>query len=76
MHNGLRSVETEQDDWLTLASAEARDEFCRGWLGLQARMIISQHDVAVTAGIVLLGPVDAGPFTPAAVWSSRSVDVT
>jgi len=72
----LRSVEAEQDDWSSLATAEARDEFCRGWLGLQARMIIQLHGVDVIAGIVLLGPVDTGPYTPCAVWPDRQVDVT
>lgn len=75
-HDVRQSVEAEQADWSSLATAEARDEFCRGWLGLQARMIIELHGVNVTAGIVLLGPVDAGPYTPSAVWPDRRVDVT
>ena len=30
----------------------------------------------LTAGLVLLGPADSGPFTPAAVWPDRRIDAT
>lgn len=76
LHSSLQAGEAEQAEWAALAGADERGEFCRAWLGLQARTIQHQQGHAVTAGIVLLGPPDAGPFKPAAVWPSPRLDVT
>lgn len=49
--------------WTSFAEATTVETFCRSWLALQCRMIDG-----VRAGVVLLGPVDRGPFRPVAVW--------
>ena len=55
--------EREHLIWAQFAAADHVDGFCRSWLAIQCRMISG-----VTGGLVLLGPPDAGPFTPVAVW--------
>jgi hypothetical protein len=49
--------------WQQLTDAGTDREFCLGWLRLQCRMIDAVHQ-----GVVMLGPMDAGPFLPVAVW--------
>lgn len=49
--------------WTAFAEASTVEAFCRSWLALQCRMI-----GGVRAGVVLLGPVDRGPFRPVAAW--------
>ena len=49
--------------WGQFAEASSAEAFCRSWLALQCRLI-----GGVRGGLVLLGPPDHGPFTPAAVW--------
>ncbi|MFQ5937794.1 MAG: HlyD family efflux transporter periplasmic adaptor subunit, partial [Acidiferrobacterales bacterium] len=57
------AVERERFVWAQFAEADSADAFCGSWLAIQCRMIAD-----VMGGLVLLGPADAGPFTPAAVW--------
>ena len=49
--------------WAQFAAAGTTETFCQSWLALQCRMISG-----VSGGLVLLGPPDRGPFSPAAVW--------
>ncbi|MBS0182919.1 MAG: HlyD family efflux transporter periplasmic adaptor subunit [Nitrospira sp.] len=49
--------------WTAFAEAATVETFCRSWLALQCRLI-----EGVQAGVVLLGPVDRGPFCPVATW--------
>src|SRR3990172_1949324 len=49
--------------WTQLPSAVTDEIFCTSWLSLQCEMIAE-----VTAGSVLLGPPDRGPYQPAAHW--------
>lgn len=56
-------ADLERGLWAEFAEASSVDGFCRSWLALQCRMI-----AGVSAGVVLLGPPDRGPYAPAAVW--------
>jgi RND family efflux transporter MFP subunit len=56
--------------WKKFANASSPAAFCSGWLALQAHMLSG-----VRSGLVLLGNPDSGPFTPAAVWPDRSLNV-
>lgn len=49
--------------WQQLTDAGTDREFCLSWLRLQCRMIDAVHQ-----GVVMMGPVDAGPFLPVAAW--------
>jgi RND family efflux transporter MFP subunit len=49
--------------WQQLTDASTDQDFYLGWLRLQCRMID-----AVNLGVVMMGPVDAGPFLPVAAW--------
>jgi len=49
--------------WTQLPGAVTDENFCTSWLSLQCEMIAE-----VTAGSVLLGPPDRGPYQPAAHW--------
>jgi RND family efflux transporter MFP subunit len=49
--------------WQHLGEAATAETFYRAWLALQCRMI-----PGATAGVVAVGPPEAGPFTPAAFW--------
>lgn len=53
----------ERNLWAEFADASSVDGFCQTWLALQCRMI-----AGVSAGVVLLGPPDRGPYAPVAVW--------
>jgi len=75
LHAELDSPAAEQADWQRVAGTGERGEFCRAWLNIQARLVRSQG-VELSAGLVLLGPADSGPFTPAAVWPDRRIDAT
>lgn len=58
-----RAGERARSEWGRFAEADTVDSFCRSWLAIQCRVIPD-----VKGGLVLLGPPDAGPFTPIAVW--------
>lgn len=49
--------------WRRLAEAETTEAFLGAWLELQCRRVRG-----TLAAAVLLGPADAGPFAPAAIW--------
>jgi multidrug resistance efflux pump len=66
----LREVGSDQH-WADLANASSRDALLRSWLSLQCQMIRD-----VSAGLLLLGLPDQGPYTPEAIWPSRQIDVT
>lgn len=53
----------DQTLWQELAEAGSDEKFSRSWLGIQSGMISG-----VLGGMVVLGAVDRGPFTPAAFW--------
>jgi len=53
----------DQALWQGLVEAETVEAFCSSWLGLQSAMIGSAY-----SGMVVLGPADRGPYTPAAFW--------
>jgi multidrug resistance efflux pump len=63
-------VEGDEALWAEFTQAAGSDVYCRAWLALQCRAI-----PAVSAGLIVLGPPDRGPFSPAAVWpdSRRNV---
>ena len=52
--------------WQQLTEAENDQEYCLSWLRLQCRIIDNVH-----GGIVMLGPANAGPFTPVAAWPEQ-----
>jgi hypothetical protein len=54
---------SDQAHWADLAQPTSRDSFCSSWLALQCGLIAH-----ASAGMVLLGKPDAGPYTPVAVW--------
>ena len=56
-------ADPDQVLWRQFAEASTPDVFYRAWLALQCRMI-----TGVTGGVVVLGPPDTGPYTPAAFW--------
>ena len=60
---GLAEGAEERALWAQFSEATTAEAFCRSWLTLQCRII-----EGVTGALVLLGPADRGPFTPAAVW--------
>lgn len=49
--------------WQQLTEAGSDQEFYMSWLRLQCRMIEQVHQ-----GVVMVGPVEAGPFLPVAAW--------
>jgi multidrug efflux pump subunit AcrA (membrane-fusion protein) len=53
----------DQVIWRQFAEAATPDAFYRSWLAVQLRMIRG-----VLGGVVVLGPPDTGPYTPAAFW--------
>ena len=58
-------IDVTQDHllWTSFAEASTVEAFCQSWLALQCRMM-----GGVRAGVVLLGPVDRGPYRPVATW--------
>src|SRR5436309_358600 len=56
--------------WAKFAEAATVQAFCRSWIALQCRMI-----AGVSGGLLLLGPPDRGPFSPAAIWPSPRRDM-
>lgn len=52
--------------WARFAEADSLESFIQSWLALQCRMI-----PGVSGGMVLLGPPNKGPFSPAAVWPDK-----
>lgn len=61
--SSARVLEAERQVWARFAEANNVEEFCQNWLAIQCRLISG-----VSGGMVLLGPVDQGPFSPVAVW--------
>src|SRR5437870_10118374 len=53
----------EQSLWTEFGSASTPQAYYRSWLALQCREI-----GGVVQAVVLLGPGDAGPYAPAAMW--------
>src|SRR5207247_526148 len=63
-------ADSESALWAKFAEAATLQTFCRSWLALQCRKI-----PGVAGGLLLLGPPDRGPFSPAAVWPSPRRDM-
>src|SRR3989442_15975090 len=63
-------VDGDADLWTQFAQAATVEAFCRSGLALQCRKI-----PGVAGGLLLLGPPDRGPFSPAAVWPSPRRDM-
>jgi multidrug efflux pump subunit AcrA (membrane-fusion protein) len=61
----------EQDLWRRFTESTTALSFCENWLSLQCGML-----QGVRCGLLLLGPEDRGPFTPAAVWPGPEHNVT
>ncbi len=59
------------DLWRLFAEARTSKDFCEGWLALQCRML-----TGVRSALLLIGPADTGPFTPAAVFPNAGQNVT
>jgi multidrug resistance efflux pump len=57
--------------WLRFAQAATSREFYASWLAIQCQIL-----ERVRCGLILIGPPDQGPFTPAGVWPDSGVDVT
>lgn len=57
------STQHQQGIWLEFAGATTSESFCHAWLALLCRQMTD-----VTGALVLLGPADTGPYTPAAAW--------
>ncbi len=53
----------DQTLWARFRAAETPEAFAAAWLALQLRFI-----EGTTAGVLLLGEPDTGPFRPAALW--------
>ncbi|HWU37321.1 MAG TPA: hypothetical protein VN203_06680, partial [Candidatus Acidoferrum sp.] len=58
------------DLWDQFAQASNLKDFCRAWLMLQCGML-----KGIRSALVLLGPPDRGPFTPAAIWPTAEFNV-
>jgi len=73
----LKESSADQEDavrqelWRRFAASTTAASFCENWLSLQCRMLDG-----VLCGLLLLGPEDRGPFTPAAIWPGREHNVT
>ncbi len=65
-----RLADPEGELWSQLGEAATVGAFCQSWLALQCRMISN-----VSAALVLLGPPERGPFSPAAVWPDARVNL-
>src|SRR2546427_1698064 len=63
-------ADSESALWAKFAEAATLQTFCRSWLALQCRKI-----PGVAGGLLLLGPPDRGPFSPAAIWPSPRRDM-
>ena len=57
----------DQALWKQFREAVTAEEFARAWLALQCRFI-----KGATAGVVVLGEPDQGPFSPAAFWPDEN----
>jgi len=58
-----RTFDVDQVVWRQFAEASTPEEFYRSWLGVVARLVGE-----VRGGVVVLGPPETGPYTPAAFW--------
>src|SRR5438093_11461594 len=65
MNYSNAALASDQDSalWTQLPGAVTDENFCASWLSLQCEIIAE-----VTAGSVLLGPPDRGPYQAAANW--------
>jgi multidrug resistance efflux pump len=63
------NAEKEYGLWQRFAEATTPEAFYQNWLALQCRMIPD-----VSAGVVVLGVPDRGPFAPAAFWPETPHD--
>jgi multidrug efflux pump subunit AcrA (membrane-fusion protein) len=59
----VQPFDVDQVVWRQFAEASTPETFYRSWLAVQARLIRG-----VLGGVVVLGPPETGPFTPAASW--------
>ena len=59
--------EADHSFWAEFAEASTAETFCQSWLAIQSHQI-----GGVRAGLMLLGPLGRGPFTPAAVWPTAN----
>lgn len=67
---GQEDVAVEQELWRHFTESTTTISFCENWLALQCHML-----EGVFCGMLLFGPEDRGPFTPAAVWPNREHNV-
>lgn len=58
-----QALDLEKVLWRQFAEASSPEAFYRSWLAVQLRLIRG-----VLGGVIVLGPPDAGPYTPAAFW--------
>jgi multidrug resistance efflux pump len=65
-----RSSDPERIFWRQFAEAATPKAFCQSWLPLQCRKL-----KGVRCAMILLGPPDHGPFTPAAVWPDAKLSM-
>jgi len=49
--------------WEAIAAAKTPEEFCRGWLAMQCRLVDGVSDA-----VVVLGSPEGGRFAPVATW--------
>lgn len=66
-----RRSDSERALWQEFLQAGNVQDFCRSWLPIQCRTL-----PRVQCAMVLLGPPEEGPFTPAAIWPHDRHDVT
>jgi hypothetical protein len=67
---GQEESAVEQELWRRFTESTTALLFCENWLSLQCHMLDG-----VLCGLLLLGPEDRGPFTPAAIWPNREHNV-
>src|SRR5262245_52498555 len=60
-------TDAESAAWREFAAARTPEEFYRGWLAIQCRMIAD-----VQSGVVIAGSPGVGRFAPVAVWPDRA----
>ena len=57
------SPDVDQATWRQFLEASTPEAYYKGWLAIQARLFRG-----VLGGVAVLGPLETGPFTPAASW--------
>ncbi len=58
-----QALDLDQVVWRQFAEASTPEAFYRTWLAVQSRLMRG-----VLGGVVVLGPPETGPYTPAAFW--------